>query len=210
MPWLWKYIPWCPRKQQSLIKMSCMGKKLPQLQHTQSLRSSMPQRKTPDSANALNAHVHYNPTKDSYTNSNTNCSEEILADLKPTNTANPPNVSFNFKTLPIFPDSGASIGLSGPKHLQLLDIHPENLISCNKLVSAIAGSKLLVHGWVPATFHINNQQTNKLLFICDKIDRIYFSKKDCIAVNILPSSFPHPMNTDTAKISSITVEPTPP
>ena len=35
-------------------------------------------------------------------------------------------------------------------------------------------------------------------------------KKGCIAVNILPSYFPHPMNTDIAKISSVTTTPNPP
>ena len=174
-----------------------------------SLEYAAKKNEPPDSANALIAHVHYNPTKDSYTNSTTNYSEEILADLKLTNTANPPNVSFSFKALPIFSDSGASICLAGPRHLKLLHIHPENLIPSNKLVSAVWGSKLLCHGWVPTTFCINNQQTNQPLFICDKVNRIYFSKKGCIAVNILSSSFPHPVNTDTAKISFITAELTP-
>ena len=95
----------------------------------------------------------------------TKCSEEIPADLKPTDTAIPPNVSFSFKMLPIFPNIGTSICLAGPRHLKLLDIHPENLILCNKLVSAVGGSKLLYHGWVPTTFCINNQQTNQPLFL---------------------------------------------
>ena len=69
--------------------------------------------------------MHYNPTKDSYINSTPNCSEKILANLKPTDTNNPPNVSFSFKTLPIFPDSGASICLAGTRHIKPLDIHPK-------------------------------------------------------------------------------------
>ena len=76
----------------------------------------------------------------------------------------------------------------------------------NKLVSAVGGSKLICHDWVPTTFCINNQQTNQLLFICDK-NNICFSKKFCIVVNIVPSSFPHPVNTDTTKISTVTTNP---
>ena len=37
-------------------------------------------KRTHGSANALIAHVHYNPTKDFYAISTTNCSKEILVD----------------------------------------------------------------------------------------------------------------------------------
>ena len=87
--------------------------------------------------------MHYDQSEDSHKNHTTKNSEDILADFKPIDPANPPNVSFSFKTQPIFPDSGASICLGGPIHLKLLDIHPENLIPCKKLLFAVGGSKLL-------------------------------------------------------------------
>ena len=93
--------------------------------------------------------VHYDQTKDSYRKSIANHLDKILADLKSPDITNTPNVSFSFKTLPILPDSGASICLAGPRHLKLLDICLENIIPCNKLVSTAGGSKLLCPGWVP-------------------------------------------------------------
>ena len=33
----------------------------------------------------------------------------------------------------------------------------------------------------------------KALYICDKVDRIYFSRSGCVEVGIIPREFPHPM-----------------
>ena len=88
--------------------------------------------------------------------------------------------------------------------LCLLQIGPEILIPSSKQVSAVGGSKWHCYAWVPTKLYINDQQTNQTLFKCDKIDRVYFSKKGFIDIKILPSTFTQPMtsSTITANISS--------
>ena len=87
--------------------------------------------------------------------------------------------------------------LAGPKHLDQLGINHNNLIPCSKQVTAIGSSKLQCSRWLTITFQLNGHQTNQPLFICDKTDQSYFCKKGCVDLNILPSTFPYPMNTKT-------------
>ena len=78
-----------------------------------------------------------------------------------------------------------------------------NLIPCNKQVTAVGGSKLQCSGWLPITFQLNEHRTNQPLFICDKIDRLYFSKQGCIDLKILLPTFSSPMTTPTENISAV-------
>ena len=101
-------------------------------------------------------------------------------------------------TLMIFPDSGASICLAGPQHLEKLGVSPAHLFSCRKKVTAVGGSQLVCHGWLPTSFTVSGHTTKQPLYICDKVDRIYFSRRACTDVNILPSTFPYPMESAAA------------
>jgi len=83
------------------------------------------------------------------------------------------------KRMMIFPDSGASICLAGTKHMDKLGIHVNNLLPCLKEVRAVGGSILLCKGWIPVIFSVEGIETKQPLFICNKIDRIYFSKQGC-------------------------------
>ena len=144
------------------------------------------EKRNPDVVNALIAQVQYDQQKDTYTSCKSSTSEEIFAKLKP---AQSPSHS-KFTTLPIFPDSGASICLAGPKHLDQLGINHNSLIPCSKQFIVIGGSKLQCPGWLPITFQLSGLQTNQPSFICDKIDRLYFSKQGCVNLNIFPSTSP--------------------
>ena len=149
-----------------------------------------------ESANALIAHInssnhHVAATSDNIT--------EISAEISLCN-----STSSSAVTLPIFPDSGASICLAGPSLLSSLDISNDNLISCHKNITAVGGTKLHCKGWVPLKFTIGQHNTIQPVFICDKVNRIYFSRKGCQETNILPPSFPYPMPNNTA--TSATVE----
>ena len=94
----------------------------------------------------------------------------------------------------VFPDSGATICLEGTDHLPLLQINLKDLIPCNKRVPAVGGSTLVCKGWLPVNFNIQGHRTIQPLYICNNVDRIYFSKAVCIAVKILPPNFPEPMS----------------
>ena len=99
----------------------------------------------------------------------------------------------------IFPDSGATICLGGPKHLG----------KKWKIVQAAGGFTLTCQGWLPVKFKIQGRKTKQALYICNKIQRLYFSKAACIDVGILPVNFPNPImipptHTNIACIDDIT------
>ena len=48
------------------------------------------------------------------------------------------------------------------------------------------------------SFKVGPLSTTHRLYICNKVDRIYFSKDACTAVGILPKSFPFPMQPNIA------------
>jgi hypothetical protein len=109
-------------------------------------------------------------------------------------------------TIQVFPDSGAHICLAGTAHLEKLGVREEHLTPCRKRITAVGGSTLTCKGWLQVEFKIGDNTTRQPLYICDKVDRIYFGRQGCTEVNILPETFPFPMQP--SNISSL--EPTPP
>ena len=87
----------------------------------------------------------------------------------------------------IFPDSGASICLAGPQHMAKFT---HDLIPSYKHVKAARGSKLICHGWLTITFQIGKNTTKQPVYICDKVDRFYFGKKDALTSTYFPKCSP--------------------
>ena len=113
----------------------------------------------------------------------------------------------NTMNILIFPDSGAGICLAGTKHLDQMGIKQTDLIPCKKTVMAVGGSTLTCIGWIKVNFKVGEKSTCQPLYVCEKVDRIYFSRIGCTEVNILPTSFPHPMEKEyepKMQISAIT------
>ena len=139
------------------------------------------------------AHVHL--VGDTYTTVSSIRVNEIPAKITPSLADGSPLQS---TTALIFPDSGASICLAGAQHLDTLRLQPHQLIPCQKKVMAVGGSILTCRGWIMTSFKVSPLSTTHRLYICDKVDRIYFSKDACTAVGILPKSFPFPMQPNIA------------
>ena len=72
-----------------------------------------------------------------------------------------------------------------------------------KKVMDLGGSILTCKGWISLDFHVGNSTTNQPLYICDNVDRIYFSRDACTDVNILHPSFPYPINYNDQSINSV-------
>ena len=119
---------------------------------------------------------------------------EIPAEVVPFSIKDSPFSFENFKKkkVNIFPDSGASICLGGTKHLNQLGLTKQNLIPCNKTVTAVGNHKMNCLGWVPMEFCVNGNVTKQALYICERVERLYFSKAACKDVGILPKCFPNP------------------
>ena len=160
------------------------------------------EREKTDTAAALIAQVEFNEKSDCYsTISAISDTQEIPMQLTPTTQSKSPAGTTN--TALVFPDSGASICLASPQHLQKLGVDPQSLIPSTRQVKAVGGSILTCQGWLHMKFQISDNSTIQPLYICDKIDRIYFSKRGCVEVNILPKCFPYPMNSHKARICEV-------
>ena len=95
----------------------------------------------------------------------------------------------------IFLDSGATICFRGLKHLLNMGLSTNNLIPSRKVVQAVRGITLMCQGWLPMEFNVQGKTTKQALYICKKIQRLYFSKAACIDIGILPKDFPNPVAT---------------
>ena len=132
--------------------------------------------------------VKHDSSTDSYTAVNTD-TEQVKCVIQPGRANSTTQKSITTK---VFPDSGASICLAGPQFLLLFMITLAELIPTKKKITVVGGSLLPCLGWIPVTFTIDNVSTTQPLYICDKVDRIFFSKKACVATYILPAMFPKP------------------
>ena len=146
----------------------------------------------------MDAHVAFDPVTDTYKQDNNNGHEEIEATLipfspylDPRQAKDIPNVHSTW--LKIYPDSGAIICLGGLKHLWHMGLSERNLVSSRKKVCTIEGFVLVCQGWLPVTFRIGDRSMKQALYICSKVQVIYFRKETCIDVGILPPCFPKSM-----------------
>ena len=100
--------------------------------------ASVCQRKPSESASALITQIYYDSQSDAcHTISLIQDINEIPALICSTKSN---HCNCNPVLINIFPDSGASICLAGPHHLQQLNLKWEDLICCHKEVKAVGGS----------------------------------------------------------------------
>ena len=157
---------------------------------------------------ALIAHLTFDKSKDTFTTTSNSIVEEISATLTAFSPSQDSRHSGNIpihsgKRSRIFPDSGASICIAGPHHLDQLGLSVKHLIPSRKIVRAVGGFKLACKGWIPIQFTVGNRSTKQALYICDKVDRIYFSREGCIDIGILPATFPYPMEESVHHLSMV-------
>ena len=161
---------------------------------------------TRDSANAIIiACVKYNASEDSYTTASNKEVKFVPAEMTPI-------VKGKLRatqTVDVFPDSGADICLAGSKHLARLGISVEDLIPCRKTITAVGGHTLTCQGWTAMEFDVCGNKTRQPLYICDRVDRIYFGREGCKEVNILPTSFPFPAQRDSVASVESAIPPRP-
>ena len=93
-------------------------------------------------------------------------------------------------SLKVFPNSGVTICLGGPKHLINMDLTKNNLVPSRKIIRTVGGFTLICQGWLPVEF-VKGKTTKQALYICKDIQRLYFSKAACIDVGILHENSPN-------------------
>ena len=148
----------------------------------------------------LITHITFNQTMGTYTAKDTNQIMEIEAYVVPFSPKPDPrqarDIPRNRSTkMTIFPDSGATICLRGLKHLWNMGLSTNNLIPSRKVIQAVGGFTLMCQGWLLVEFNVQGKTTKQALYICKKIQRLYFSKAACIDIGILPKDFPNLLAT---------------
>ena len=123
-------------------------------------------------------------------------------ELQATVTAKTPNRGHSQQiTVCIFPASGASICLAGLQLLTPMGVTKPFLTPCNKSISAVRDVMKCI-GWLPVEFTLGDYFTTQPLYICHKIDRVYFSKTARIDVHIPHKLYPQPVNHQVAAAQS--------
>ena len=123
-----------------------------------------------------------------------------------------PQPTNNRKTPPkevlIFPDSGAGICLASPQHAKNLGLKYSDLTPSKKKVVAVGGTTMTCKGSIKVNFKVEDYSTDQILYICDRVDRIYLSRDGCLQLNILPQSFPYPMKNEVNMVKDEEDQPT--
>ena len=76
----------------------------------------------------------------------------------------------------IFPDSGATICFRGLQHILNMGLTINNLIPSRNVVRAVGDFTLMCQGSLPVEFILHGKTTKQALYICQKIQHLYFSK----------------------------------
>ena len=99
----------------------------------------------------------------------------------------------------VFPDSGAGLCLGDANHARKLGLDMDSMTECYKRVKAVGGGTIICRRVVPVKFTYDHHSTvQHVYFTYTKLARMYFSRKGCLGLNILPETFPYPMTTKKA------------
>ena len=91
-----------------------------------------------------------------------------------------------------FADTGSNVCLIGPKQLDILGISSEQILPHICKVYVPGGSHLKAIGKIQATIRLGSRSTVQVLYVSKHVDRVFLSRQACIALGIVPTSFPYP------------------
>ena len=147
---------------------------------------------------ALIAHIVFNPVTGTYKPGNGGLGK-LEATIIPFSCPDPRQIrdipAADPTRLNIYPNSSATICIGGLTHLQHMGRSERNLVPSKKKVCTVREFFLVCKGLLPVSFKIGSQTTKQVLYICNKIQIINFSKAACIDVRILPPCFPRSMTS---------------
>ena len=150
------------------------------------------------SIDSLVVHLVFDPATDTYKLGNNNACEEVEATLIPVSLfldqrpARDIPAAYAMR-LRIYPHSGATICLGGPKHWWHMELLERILVPLQKKVYTFLGFSLVCQSWLPIKFIIGERTMKQALCICKKVQVTYLSKVACIDASRLPLCFPKPM-----------------
>ncbi len=110
----------------------------------------------------------------------------------------------NFKTISVFPDTGANICLMGPSQLKAIGLKQSDLTPCTEEIAVAGGSTIKSTGWVKAEIKLADCVTEATVYFAKSAQRFFLSRSCCQDLRIISKNFPHPeRNEDTKSVKSV-------
>ena len=120
------------------------------------------------------------------------------------------NKEFAPISLYTFPDSGSDILVGGPQHLAKFNLNIDVLIPPGQVntFKTSSGERVDLIGWLPAKIKVGNNTTTQPFYVSRSVDRIYLSRYALMDLNILPPTYPLPMDHNPT-VAAVATELTP-
>ena len=176
-------------------------------------------RNNPFNKRQNNNHIRYVEDEEEDTNS---LNDESIGYMMVSAIGNSPltEISVNFQTvldngavinahIHVLPDTGANINLMGPKQIKILGIKEHQMNNSKSILKVAGGTNMKTTKQVCATIKLQDKHTKTTVYFSDSVQRFFLSRQCCIALGIVPETFPHPpkqcFNVDTVKDSPAAV-----
>ena len=108
-----------------------------------------------------------------------------------------PNKKSAYHDILVFPDTGASICLLGPKQLNALGLTQNDISPYISNVSVAGGSHIKTMGMFNVSIQMQGRTTEQVVYCSMKADRFFLSRQACISLGVVPSTFPYPPPINT-------------
>ena len=92
----------------------------------------------------------------------------------------------------VMADTGASISIAGMQFARRLGIREDDLLGTTMMIHSADGSKIDVRGSVFVSLTGSGQATKEQVYICRGTKGCLLSLDACIALRVVPGSFPQP------------------
>ena len=122
------------------------------------------------SMDTIIAHITFDQIRGTFMSTDGDQVREINAPVIPFSSKPDPRWAVNISsshctTLKVFPNSGATICLGGPKHLLNMGLTKDNLDPSKKIIQTVGGFTLMCQGWLPVEFVVRGKTTKQALYI---------------------------------------------
>ena len=136
----------------------------------------------------------------------------VIADIDGEQQSNEIDVVFSVKGVPshqevqlkVYPDTGASICVAGLQVLRKLGLKLAQLKQTSRNIRTATGSKIHCVGYTRAKLTLEDYTTFEDIYICRNVQRIYLSKKGCIALGLIAKDFPKPIGKQPTESPPVT------
>ena len=96
----------------------------------------------------------------------------------------------------VLPDTGATLCVAGSYILDKLGLNRAHLKHTDKSIVTATGGEISCEGWIPLRMSVSGRSTTQGLYVCSNIRKTYLSKSGCIALGVIHTDFPKPLDAN--------------